>query len=102
MRRPRAAYVARGLQEFFVSTLIAPVGADDTAITPAGTSVMVDVIVNDQDEDNGLDRSSVTIVDGPRNGTVTVQPDGTITYTHHGRDRFTYTIRDARGAVSCS
>ncbi|MGB0910610.1 MAG: PKD domain-containing protein, partial [Nitrospirales bacterium] len=77
-----------------------PVVGDDTANTQGGTSVVIDVIANDQDDDDGLDPSTVTIVNGPTQGAVTVHPDGKITYSHDGVDTFTYTIRDASGAVS--
>ena len=77
-----------------------PVVGDDTANTQGGTSVTIDVTENDKDEDDSLDPSTVTIVNGPKQGTVTVNHDGTITYTHNGIDTFTYTIRDANGEVS--
>ena len=77
-----------------------PVVGNDAASTQGGTSVLIDVIANDQDEDDGLDPSSITILNGPKQGTVTVHPDGKITYHHDGVDTFTYTIRDASGAVS--
>ncbi len=77
-----------------------PVVGDDTANTQGGTSVVIDVIANDQDEDDGLDPGTVTILNGPTQGTVTVHPDGKITYNHTGVDTFTYTIQDASGAVS--
>ncbi len=77
-----------------------PVVGDDTANTQGGNSVVIDVIANDQDDDDGLDLSTVTILNGPTQGSVTVHPDGKITYSHDGVDTFTYTIRDASGAVS--
>ena len=77
-----------------------PVVGDDAASAQGGTSVIIDVIANDQDEDDGLDPGSITILKGPKQGTVSVHPDGKITYNHDGVDTFTYTIRDASGAVS--
>ena len=77
-----------------------PVVGDDAASAQGGTSVIIDVIANDQDEDDGLDPGSITILNGPKQGTVSVHPDGRITYNHDGVDTFTYTIRDASGAVS--
>ena len=77
----------------------APVAVDDTASTP-GTPVQINLTGNDQDADNGVDPGSITIVEGPRHGAVTVHPDGTVTYTPNRTDSFTYTIRDASGAIS--
>ena len=52
-----------------------------------------------------MDLTSITIVSGPANGTITsINPDGTVDYTHNGSetlsDSFTYTIRDVSGATS--
>ncbi|MBT5470337.1 MAG: cadherin-like domain-containing protein, partial [Nitrospina sp.] len=79
------------------ATPIAPVATDGTSNVQGGTSVTIDVVANDQDDPGP---SNITIVDGPKQGTVTVNPDGTVTYKHNGIDTFTYTIRDSSGAVS--
>ncbi len=77
-----------------------PVAVDDSATTPGTPPVMIDLAGNDQDEETGVDPSSITIVNGPQHGTISVHPDGTVTYTPHSTDTFTYTIRDANGIVS--
>src|SRR5206468_1779445 len=82
----------------------APVAAADAATVAEGASVVVNLAANDSDVDNALDLASIQIVAGPANGSVVVNGDGTVSYTHNGSettsDSFTYTIRDAAGAVS--
>ncbi len=84
----------------------APVANDDGPVTVnAGTPVTIDLAGNDTDIDNAIDLTSIIIVSGPANGTLTVIDDGTVIYTHDGSatstsDSFTYAILDASGAVS--
>ena len=82
----------------------APVATDDSGTVAEGGSVTLDLVGNDADADDGLDLTSIQIVSGPSSGTVTVNADGTVDYTHDGSettgDGFTYTIRDASGQVS--
>jgi VCBS repeat-containing protein len=51
-----------------------------------------------------LDLTSVVITQGPTNGSVTVNSNGTVSYSHNGSetttDSFQYTIQDNDGAVS--
>ncbi|MFC1810159.1 tandem-95 repeat protein [Patescibacteria group bacterium] len=82
-----------------------PVANNDSATTPAGQDVTIDVPNNDEDPDGTIDPTTVTIVDEPPNGTVSVDPQtGEVTYTPDsgfvGNDSFTYTIEDNDGAVS--
>ena len=81
-----------------------PVAVDDAAIVNAGGTIVLDLAVNDTDPDDGIDPTTVAILSGPSSGSVVVNGDGTVTYTHDGSatsaDAFTYTIRDATGAVS--
>lgn len=77
-----------------------PTANDDTTSTPGATGVTIDLATNDQDTDSGIDAGTITIVNGPQHGTLAVNPDGTVTYTPHAADSFTYTIRDANGAIS--
>ena len=74
--------------------------AEDDAGSVTVSGVTINLAGNDQDADDGIDPGSITIVNGPQNGSVTVNPDGTVTYTPNIGDSFTYTIRDASGAVS--
>ncbi len=81
-----------------------PVAADDTLTVPIDESVVISVLDNDADADGTLDPGSVTIIDGPANGQVTVNADGTVVYTplegYIGPDSFTYTVQDDDGAES--
>lgn len=80
-----------------------PVATGDTALISKTGSVTVSVLENDLD-DIGIDPATVTIVDQPLNGTVTVDAvTGVISYFHGSdslRDSFTYTVADNRGQVS--
>ncbi len=77
-----------------------PVIVDDAAATPVDTAVTVDVLANDSDADgDALDLRSVT---GGGQGTITVNADGTVTYTPNagfvGTDTFTYVACDPHDA----
>jgi len=84
-----------------------PVANDDTATTQEDTpAVTIDVLANDTDIDNVgrylyLDTFSVTDVSQGTNGSVTINPDSTLTYSpnenFYGSDTFTYTISDDKG-----
>ena len=76
-----------------------PDAVDDSATTDEDTSVTIPVLANDTDPDG--DTLSVVSVSDPAHGSVTVNPDGTVTYTpdpdFNGVDTFTYTITDGNG-----
>ncbi|MGB3402776.1 MAG: Ig-like domain-containing protein [Microcoleaceae cyanobacterium] len=80
-----------------------PVAEDDGTTTPAETPVTINVLENDTDNVEILPET-VAIVDNPGNGTVTVNPDGTVEYTPNpgfvGEETFTYTVTDDEGNVS--
>ncbi|SNS43115.1 conserved repeat domain-containing protein, partial [Dokdonia pacifica] len=67
---------------------------DDTATTPEDTPVDIDVLDNDTFNPNS--DVEVTDVTDPANGTVTINADGTVTYTpdpnYNGTDTFDYTV----------
>ncbi|MGH1416633.1 MAG: Ig-like domain-containing protein, partial [Pelagimonas sp.] len=74
-----------------------PAAVDDTATTPEGTPVVIDdPAANDTDPDG--DPLTVTSVGDPTNGTATLNPDGTVTYTpaddFTGDDTIPYTVDD--------
>ncbi len=81
----------------------APVAVDDSASTTKGQPVNVDVLANDSDPDG--DVLSVTNLSTPANGSVTVETDGTVTYTptagFSGSDSFTYQASDGTRFVEC-
>ena len=66
---------------------------DDADSTPEDTPVNVDVLDNDTFEGTNHE---VTDVTNPANGTVTIETDGTVTYTpdtnFNGTDTFDYTV----------
>ena len=84
----------------------APVAVDDSAITGEEQPVIIDVLKNDTDVDG--DPLTITEINGTPikagetvpvdNGTVTLNPDGTITFTpasdYNGSVDFTYTVSD--------
>ena len=77
---------------------------DDAAALNAGTSVTINVLANDSDP-NG-DTLTVTAVTQPASGhgVVTINADGTLTYTQtvfvNGTETFTYTISDGHGGTA--
>jgi large repetitive protein len=78
-----------------------PVAANDAATTPEDTPVTIPVLANDTDPDG--DPLTVTSASAP-NGTVVINPDGTVTYTpnpgFNGTDTITYEISDGNGGTS--
>ncbi|MCE9665879.1 Ig-like domain-containing protein [Halomonas sp. M5N1S17] len=73
-----------------------PVANDDTASTTQGQAVQIAVLANDSDPDG--DPLTVGTVTQPSNGSVSINTDGTITYTpdagFFGSDSFTYRASD--------
>ena len=74
---------------------------DDTATVNEDEPVTVDVLDNDG---LGMEPTTITAVTDPANGTVTINGDGTVTYTpdpdFNGTDTFEYTIEAANGNTS--
>lgn len=79
----------------------APVASQDARRLDEDTTAILDVLANDSDADG--DTLRVSRVSDPRDGTVTIRPDGWIAYTpdpnFNGRDSFTYTVADDAGAT---
>lgn len=77
----------------------APIANDDTALLSEGASAVIEVLSNDSDPDN--DSFSIVDVTQPAHGSVTINPNGTVTYIPEpgfsGTDSFSYTICDASG-----
>jgi hypothetical protein len=82
----------------------APSAVDDVQAVNEGNAINIDLAANDVDVDNALDLNSIVIVGAPVNGTVIVNGNGTVDYTHDGsetsNDSFTYTIADISGVIS--
>ncbi|HRK23386.1 MAG TPA: Ig-like domain-containing protein [Beijerinckiaceae bacterium] len=78
-----------------------PNAVNDSYSTSVNTAVSGDVCANDSDP-NG-DILTHTVATGPSNGTVTLNSNGTFTYTpntgYTGTDTFTYTSSDGRGGT---
>ncbi len=82
-----------------------PVATDDHASTNENTSIGINVVSNDSDDDGSIDTSSVTITRSPTLGELSVHPStGAVTYTPDpgacGVDSFRYTVDDDDGATS--
>ncbi|MCK0129260.1 Ig-like domain-containing protein [Erythrobacter sp. F6033] len=78
-----------------------PVAVDDITSVLEDSQVTIPVLVNDTDADG----DPLTVTDASANsGTVTINPDGTITYVPNpdffGTDTITYTISDGNGGTS--
>ncbi|HCG7303740.1 tandem-95 repeat protein [Vibrio parahaemolyticus] len=86
-----------------VNFTVAPVAdiVADKATVVEGTSTVIKVLGNDTFEGDGK-VVSLDTNNGPANGTVSVNPDGSVTYTpndnYHGTDSFTYIVTS--GGVS--
>jgi len=81
-----------------------PIATGDTTTLDEASAVVIDLLGNDLDVDSAVDLTSITIVNGPTNGQLTLNSDGTVTYVHEKRgsisDSFSYTVSDINGAVS--
>ncbi len=81
-----------------------PVANDDNGITQEGSGTSINLASDDVDPDDGVDPASIVITDPPSFGSVAVNPDGTVDYTHDGSelptDSFRYTVDDFAGSTS--
>ncbi|MGB3612494.1 MAG: Ig-like domain-containing protein, partial [Elainellaceae cyanobacterium] len=90
-----------------------PTAVNDIASTPVNTPVIIPVLANDSDlEDGTPPGGGITQINGvpvvvnqpatlPSGGTVTLLPDGTVSYTppagFTGAEQFSYTVADSSG-----
>jgi outer membrane protein OmpA-like peptidoglycan-associated protein len=87
------------------STIVAN---NDTATTPQNTPVTIGVLGNDTLGGAAVTPADVTVtqVNPPANGTIVINPDGTITYTPNpgfsGNDTFTYQICENLNPTNCA
>ncbi len=89
----------------FTVTNNIPTGSADSATTAEDNAVAINVLTNDSDVDSVLNPASVTVTNGPGNGTTSVNTaNGAITYTpaadFNGADSFTYSVDDSHGGNS--
>ncbi len=84
----------------------APVAVIDSFVVTEGSTTMLSLAANDLDAENRLDLTSLVIINGPVNGSIVVNSDGTVEYEHdHSEtttDSFIYSIRDLDGTTSNS
>lgn len=78
-----------------------PVACPDVAVTDEDTPVVIDVLANDSDPQG----QQLTVTEATAgHGTVTINPDGTLTYApdpdYNGPDEITYTVTDPDGNTS--
>ena len=73
-----------------------PIAVNDEGTTPVNTPITIPVLQNNSDPDG--DPLTVTLLSDPANGTIVLNPDGTVTYTPNslfeGTDYFTYAACD--------
>lgn len=88
-----------------------PTAVADSAVTPEDTPVLIDVLTNDTDPDDGtcgggIEGGMIEIVGTPLHGEVLIDPSGAVLYSpdadYCGRDGFRYAVRDAAGCLSKS
>uniref|UniRef100_UPI00117DBFD9 PQQ-dependent sugar dehydrogenase n=1 Tax=Microbulbifer mangrovi TaxID=927787 RepID=UPI00117DBFD9 len=82
----------------------APETENDMVALSIGETVTIMVLENDSDANDDLDISSVEILTQPSLGSVSVDTQGVVTYTHDqiaiGSDSFTYRVYDLTGLAS--
>ncbi|MEO1206350.1 MAG: Ig-like domain-containing protein [Pseudomonadota bacterium] len=88
----------------FTATNPAPEADDDVASTAPNVPVVISVVANDSDGGDDADGLTVTaIATPPKNGTVVINGDDTVTYTpdagFEGTDTFTYEVSDGQGGT---
>ncbi|BAJ00515.1 Ig-like domain-containing protein [Shewanella violacea] len=82
----------------------APVAVSDSFTSDEDLGISFNVTTNDTDIDSQLAPESVSIFSAPTHGVVSISATGELTYTpnadYFGDDSFSYTVKDAEGAVS--
>ncbi|UYQ94638.1 Ig-like domain-containing protein [Chitinophaga horti] len=89
---------------FIVAPNLPPVAIDDTLRVTGPTPVNGNVLTNDSDP-NGRPGLTSSLVTGPRNGTLVINANGSVTYTadagYYGLDSATYRICDNGSPALC-
>jgi len=97
---------ATALVTVTISPKVPPVAVNDSAATPIGTPVVIDVLINDSDPDGTLNNGTVQVITNPLHGTITnIDPlTGKVTYQpdpgFNGIDTFVYKVKDNDGLDS--
>lgn len=76
-----AGQTGDGLESLAIDVNRGPIADDDSAEVPEDEMVTIDILDGDFDPDGTIDPTSVMIGTGPKNGTIVVNPDGTVKYT---------------------
>ncbi|MEZ4687347.1 MAG: Ig-like domain-containing protein, partial [Bacteroidia bacterium] len=83
-----------------------PFAGDDAFGMRMDSTLMGTLAPNDSDPNGDALVWDTVAVDGPSNGTVKINPDGTFTYTpnpgHYGTDQFVYTLCDSGVPSLCT
>jgi len=81
-----------------------PEAIDDAFALDENAVANLDLAFNDTDVDDVIDPATINIAQAPLYGTIVINGDGTVDYTHDGSelpsDTFGYTIDDMAGATS--
>ncbi|MFQ5648303.1 MAG: tandem-95 repeat protein [bacterium] len=82
-----------------------PTAVNDTVLTLKGVAIDIAILDNDNDTDGTLDSSSITILFGPFNGSLSINATtGVASYSPNalfsGTDIFEYEVQDNDGSVS--
>lgn len=98
----RGASTTSSVQISVVNT--APIATNDAGSVNEGAAVLINLAANDSDSYEGINPASIVITSQPLRGSVAVNANGTVLYTHNGSesiaDSFVYTIADAAGKTS--
>jgi large repetitive protein len=83
----------------------APLANADYVNVPKNTPTDINVLINDTDTEQPLTGSNLSIENPPKNGTATINPDGTIKYTPNpnftGKDTLIYKVCDNETPALC-
>jgi len=78
-----------------------PIAINDAGTTPVDVPIVLNILANDSEPDGDSISGPIVILTQPTNGSVALNPDGTVTYTpnagYTGTDEFTYQICDPFG-----
>jgi VCBS repeat-containing protein len=81
----------------------APTAASDLASTPINVAVTIPVLANDQDRDGDTLTVTTATLANPAQGSVTINPDGSLGFTpatnYTGTATITYTVSDGHGGT---
>ncbi|QTN39610.1 tandem-95 repeat protein [Cryomorphaceae bacterium] len=82
-----------------------PIAVNDTVSTPQDVGISIAVLNNDLPSDTTLNPGTVAVLTGPHNGTVVVNPNGTVSYQptagYAGPDSLSYVVCDNNAQPLC-